>query len=148
MASKVLDCVRRAAGSELHDDEVLLAAVRAFHVGDRGDLYASGLPMIDSLAFAVTNERLLVFTRSALTARPKHYVDSVALDALAVAKVTPARFAPRLHLAFRKGVVASFEALKSDDPLRFAGTLNEVVISRSLDCRPLVFEEELADRFG
>jgi len=92
--------------------------------GGREAQAAAGFPPNAQLAFALTDRRLLVFDRGAMSGRPKRFLTSMPLSDIVSVRYEPAKLVPRIHLGLASGAEVGFEAVRLDDPEHFAAALD------------------------
>ncbi|MGQ0825675.1 MAG: hypothetical protein ACT4OX_11745 [Actinomycetota bacterium] len=157
MAAKVLGQLEALAAPHLADGERVLGGVRVNKKGTvrRAALFGGiggvvggalshnattagtkaqavvGLPPAAQMALAVTDHRLLVFSRSAMSGKPKDLLMSVPIDHVVGVALEPAKLVPKLTMEFADGNAVEFEAIKLDKPEDFAAALHALIARRT-----------------
>jgi hypothetical protein len=99
--------------------------------GQREAQRAAGLPALTQMAFGLTDRRVLIFSRSAMSGKPKAFVAALALDDVVGIDFEPAMLLPKLSISFHDGNVARFEAVRIDEPEAFANALRDALAKRA-----------------
>lgn len=89
----------------------------------------SGIPFSQQMAFGLTNQRIIVWARSALSGKPKKIIGQIPLSEINDATFEPGMLGDKLSLELPQGKIFELESIKIDKGEGFTNQLKALLIT-------------------